>query len=120
MVRVDEPYNFRPLEPASNAGAGAAAAPTAFCTRLDAEARRNAWRQTFIDLLAAILRGRRLNSRIALRATAEGGKSYAFVLDFNLLPRLAPPKKSMQESDLIPLGRSPSNRQMIPPNTGGA
>jgi hypothetical protein len=28
-----------------------------------------------------------------------GGKSYAFVLDFNLLPRLAPPKKSMEESD---------------------
>jgi hypothetical protein len=48
-----------------------------------------------------------LNSRIALRATAEGGKSYAFVLDFNLLPRLALPKKSMQESDLNPLGRSP-------------
>jgi hypothetical protein len=69
--------------------------------------RRLAWRQTFIDLLAAILRGRRLNSRIALRATAEGGKSYAFVLDFNLLPRLAPPKESMEEFDLNPLGRSP-------------
>jgi hypothetical protein len=69
--------------------------------------RRLAWRQTFIDLLAAILRGRRLNSRIALRATDEGGKSYAFVLDFNLLPRLAPPKKSMEEFDLNPLGRSP-------------
>jgi hypothetical protein len=48
-----------------------------------------------------------LNSRIALRATAGGGKSYAFVLDFNLLPRLAPPKKSMEEFDLNPLGRSP-------------
>jgi hypothetical protein len=69
--------------------------------------RRLVWRQTFIDLLAAILRGRRLNSRIALRATAEGGKSYAFVLDFNLLPRLAPPKKSMEDFDLNPLGRSP-------------
>jgi hypothetical protein len=38
---------------------------------------------------------------------AGGGKSYAFVLDFNLLPRLAPPKKSMEEFDLNPLGRSP-------------
>jgi hypothetical protein len=57
-----------------------------------------------------------LNSRIALRATAEGGKSCAFVLDFNLLPRLAPPKKSMEESDLNSLERSPSRRQWIPPN----
>src|SRR5580700_11681440 len=37
----------------------------AFCIRVDAEMRHLAWRQTFIDLLAAILRGRRLNSRIA-------------------------------------------------------
>jgi hypothetical protein len=41
-----------------------------------------------------------------------GGKSYAFVLDFNLLPRLAPPKKSIEESDLNPLGHSPFR----PPN----
>jgi hypothetical protein len=39
-------------------------------------ARRNAWRQTFIDLLAAILRGRRLNSRtIAKRSPPEAAKA---------------------------------------------
>jgi hypothetical protein len=64
--------------------------------------------------LAAILRGRKLNSRIALRATAGGGKSYAFVLDFNILPRLAPPKKSMEEYDLNPLEGRHSKRSMIP------
>jgi hypothetical protein len=49
--------------------------------------------------LAAILRGRRSNSRIALRATAEGGDGFAAVLDFDLLPRFAPPKKSMEKPD---------------------
>jgi hypothetical protein len=62
--------------------------------------RRYARRQTFIDLLAAILRGSRSNSRIAFQATAGGGDGFAVVLDFDLLPRLAPPKKSMKESDL--------------------
>jgi hypothetical protein len=66
------------------------------CFRLGADARRT-WRQTFIDLLAAILRGRRLNSRMR-EAHRLRRRSLAIVLDFNLLPRLAPPKKSMEES----------------------
>jgi hypothetical protein len=52
--------------------------------------------------LAAILRGRRLNSRIAFQATVGGSERFALILDFNLLPRLAPPKKSMEETDLNP------------------
>jgi hypothetical protein len=62
--------------------------------------RRLAWRQPLIDLLAAILRGRRSNSRIAFQATAGGGERFALVLDFDLLPRLALAKKSMEDSDL--------------------
>jgi hypothetical protein len=38
------------------------------------------------------------------------------VLDFNLLPRLALPKKSTEESDLNPLGGSAFGRAMIRPN----
>jgi len=40
---------------------------------------------------------------MVLRITAGGGERFALVLDFNILPRLAPPKKSMEESDLNPL-----------------
>ena len=44
---------------------------------------------------------------------AGGGKSYAFVLDFNLLPRLAPPKKSTEESDLTPIELLPPSRRTV-------
>jgi hypothetical protein len=74
--------------------------PKAFCIRVDWEARRFARRLTFFDLLAAILRGRRSNSRIAFQATAGGGDGYAVVLDFDLLPRTRSAKKSMEETDL--------------------
>jgi hypothetical protein len=53
--------------------------------------------------------------RIVLRTTAGGGDRFAIVLDFDILPRLAPRKKFMEESGLNFLGRSPSGRQMIPP-----
>jgi hypothetical protein len=56
-------------------------------------------RYAFIDHLAAILRGRRSNSRIAFQATAGGGERFALVLDFDLLPRPRSAKKSMKASD---------------------
>ena len=46
---------------------------------------RRLQRQQIIDCMEAIMRERNSNSRIALRATAGGGKSYAFVLDFEFL-----------------------------------
>jgi hypothetical protein len=67
--------------------------------------------------LVAILRGNRLNSRIAFQATAEGGERFALVLDFNLLPRLAPPKKSKGKSGLNSPPKHPSGRQAIRSNT---
>jgi hypothetical protein len=39
------------------------------------------------------MRERNSNSRIALRATAEGGDRFAVVLDFEFLARSAPPSK---------------------------
>src|SRR5580700_5238761 len=48
---------------------------------------------------------------MVLRITAGGGERFALVLDFNLLPRPAPPKKSMEESDLNPLECSSFRRQ---------
>jgi hypothetical protein len=49
----------------------------ALCIRVDAEVRRNAWRQTFIDLLAAILRGRRLNSRATPKGSSPKAMRFA-------------------------------------------
>jgi hypothetical protein len=43
--------------------------------------------------MKAIMRERNSNSRMALRATAEGGDGFAVVLDFEFLSRSAPPCK---------------------------
>jgi hypothetical protein len=53
---------------------------------------------------------------MVLPTTVGGGERFALVFDFNILPRLAPPKKSMEKSDLAAPARSPTSRQMIPSN----
>jgi hypothetical protein len=47
----------------------------------------------FMDCLAAIMRERDANSRIALRATVKGGDGFAFVPDFESHSRSAQPGK---------------------------
>jgi hypothetical protein len=65
------------------------------------KARRCARRQASIDLLAAILRGRRSNSRTsAKRSPPEAAKATLLSLTSISFRALAPPKKSMEESDL--------------------
>src|ERR1700722_2384774 len=57
------------------------------------ETAAGSWRHHLIECMEAIMRERNSNSRMALRAPAEGGDGFAVVLDFEFLSRPAPPCK---------------------------
>jgi hypothetical protein len=64
------------------------------------ETAAGSWRHHLIDCMEAIMRERNSNSRMVLRTTAEGGKSYAFVLDFEFLSRTRSAMQTMRKSAL--------------------